>query len=142
MAKHQGANGVEVVRAIRAEIEDLKGVLIPDNVHIEYTRDYGRSASDKVNSLFRDLLIATVEAIAMLDGPTEEAVRAIVPDLPCDVRKGLVVLDLPADRDREGLAALRARMAADLAPYSAVQAQAFRSSLGRFSGEDEPPPAP
>ncbi len=65
-AKHQGANGVEVVRAIRAEVEKLKGVLIPDNVHVEYTRDYGRSASDKVNSLFRDLLIATVAVMFLV----------------------------------------------------------------------------
>ena len=66
VAKHQGANGVEVVRAIRAEIDDLKGVLIPDNVHIEYTRDYGKSASDKVNSLFTDLLIATVAVMFLV----------------------------------------------------------------------------
>ena len=65
-AKHQGANGVEVVRAIRDEVEKLKGVLIPDNVHVEYTRDYGKSASDKVNSLFRDLLIATVAVMFLV----------------------------------------------------------------------------
>ena len=59
IAKHQGANGVEVVRAIREEMERLQGVLIPDNVHVEYTRDYGKSANDKVNGLFTDLMIAT-----------------------------------------------------------------------------------
>ena len=66
VAKHQGSNGVEVVRAIRAEVESLKGELIPDNVHIEYTRDYGKSASDKVNSLFRDLGIATVAVMFLV----------------------------------------------------------------------------
>lgn len=39
--------------------------------------------------------------------------------------------------DRDGLQALRARMAADQALDSPVQAQAFRNSLGRFAGEDE-----
>jgi len=66
IAKHKGSNGVEVVRAIREEVEALKGVLIPDNVHIEYTRDYGKSASDKVNGLFVDLMIATVMVMLLV----------------------------------------------------------------------------
>ncbi|MCU7811536.1 MAG: efflux RND transporter permease subunit [Candidatus Thiodiazotropha sp. (ex Notomyrtea botanica)] len=66
IAKHQGANGVEVVQAIREEVEKLKGLMIPDNVHIEYTRDYGKSASDKVNSLFRDLMIATIAVMFLV----------------------------------------------------------------------------
>jgi multidrug efflux pump subunit AcrB len=60
IAKQKGSNGVEVVQAIRDEVESLKGELIPDNVHIEYTRDYGKSAKDKVDGLFIDLMIATV----------------------------------------------------------------------------------
>jgi multidrug efflux pump subunit AcrB len=66
VAKQKGSNGVDVVRAIRAEVESLKGNLIPDNVHIEYTRDYGKSASDKVNSLFSDLQIATIAVMALV----------------------------------------------------------------------------
>ena len=66
IAKNKGSNGVEVVRAIREEVENLKGVLIPDNVHIEYTRDYGKSASDKVNGLFSDLMIATVMVMILV----------------------------------------------------------------------------
>lgn len=66
IAKHKGANGVEVVQAIRDEVEELKGLIIPDNVHIEYTRDYGKSASDKVNSLFRDLMIATIAVMFLV----------------------------------------------------------------------------
>jgi len=66
IAKNKGSNGVEVVRAIREEVEHLKGVLIPDNVHIEYTRDYGKSASDKVNGLFSDLMIATVMVMILV----------------------------------------------------------------------------
>ncbi len=66
IAKQEGANGVTVVRNIRAEVERLKGSLIPDNVHIEYTRDYGKSASDKVNSLLTDLLIATTAVMVLV----------------------------------------------------------------------------
>jgi multidrug efflux pump subunit AcrB len=66
VAKHQGANSVAVVQNVREEIERIKGNLIPDNVHVEYTRDYGKSASDKVNGLFRDLMIATVLVMVLV----------------------------------------------------------------------------
>ncbi len=66
IAKKKGANGVDVVQAIRAEVDNLKGTVIPDNVHIEYTRDYGKSASDKVNSLLTDLLIATTAVMLLV----------------------------------------------------------------------------
>ena len=66
VAKQKGSNGVVVVRAIQDEIERLKGDLIPDNVHIEYTRDYGKSASDKVNGLFMDLMFATVMVMLLV----------------------------------------------------------------------------
>ncbi|WP_198263274.1 efflux RND transporter permease subunit [sulfur-oxidizing endosymbiont of Gigantopelta aegis] len=66
IAKHEGSNGVEVVQAIRDKVESLKGVLIPDNVHIEYTRDYGKSASDKVNGLLSDLMIASVMVMLLV----------------------------------------------------------------------------
>ncbi len=66
IAKHKGANGVTVVENIREEMKKLQGTLIPDNVHIEYTRDYGKSASDKVNSLFTDLFIATAAVMFLV----------------------------------------------------------------------------
>ena len=66
VAKHKGSNGVVVVQNIRDEIERLKGDLIPDNVHVEYTRDYGKSASDKVNGLFINLMEATVMVMLLV----------------------------------------------------------------------------
>ena len=58
IAKKKGTNGVEVSRDILDKVESLKGVLIPNNVHIEVTRDYGHSANQKVN----ELLAAMFEA--------------------------------------------------------------------------------
>jgi multidrug efflux pump subunit AcrB len=37
----------------------LKGRLIPDNVEVSVSRNYGKSARDKVNSLIKKLFIAT-----------------------------------------------------------------------------------
>ncbi|MEJ2212982.1 MAG: efflux RND transporter permease subunit [Gammaproteobacteria bacterium] len=66
VAKQKGANGVEVVNAVMDEIEKLKGYVIPDNVHIEVTRDYGKTANDKVNALLFKLVFATAVVVALV----------------------------------------------------------------------------
>ncbi len=59
IAKKFGTNGVAVAENILAKVEELKGRLIPDNVEISVTRNYGKSAKDKVNALLKKLFIAT-----------------------------------------------------------------------------------
>ena len=59
IAKQHGANGVSVVNNVIAKMEHLKGHLIPDDVNIEITRNYGATANEKVNSLLIKLAIAT-----------------------------------------------------------------------------------
>ena len=59
IAKKFGSNGVAVAENILAKVEELKGRLIPDNVEIAVTRNYGKSAKDKVNALIKKLFIAT-----------------------------------------------------------------------------------
>ena len=65
IAKKEGANGVTVSKAILEKLEELKGTVIPDNVHVEITRDYGKSANDKVNELLGAMFEATA-AVAIL----------------------------------------------------------------------------
>ena len=62
IAKKEGTNGVEVSKAILAKVEDLKdsGGLIPANVNVAITRDYGKSANDKVNDLLGAMMEAAV----------------------------------------------------------------------------------
>ncbi|NEX19521.1 efflux RND transporter permease subunit [Thiorhodococcus mannitoliphagus] len=59
LAKKEGSNGVTVANAILDKVEQLKGQLIPDNVQIEVTRNYGQTANDKVNELIFKLFVAT-----------------------------------------------------------------------------------
>lgn len=59
VAKKIRTNGVSVANDVLAQVEKLKGRLIPDNVHVEITRNYGQSANDKVNDLIKKLFIAT-----------------------------------------------------------------------------------
>ena len=60
LAKKEGSNGVKVAQSILARVEALKGDLIPSNVNITVTRDYGKSANDKVNELLQAMLEACV----------------------------------------------------------------------------------
>lgn len=59
LAKKEGSNGIDVANAIIAKVNTLKGKLIPDNVNVEVTRNYGETAKDKVNELIMKLFIAT-----------------------------------------------------------------------------------
>ncbi len=59
LAKKEGSNGVTVANAILNKVERLKGQLIPDNVNVELTRNYGQTANDKVNELLFKLFVAT-----------------------------------------------------------------------------------
>ncbi len=60
IAKQHGANGVTVVNQILAKVEELKGYMIPDNVHVAVTRNYGQTANEKVNALMFKLFVATL----------------------------------------------------------------------------------
>ena len=59
IAKKEGSNGVTVANSILARVNHLKGNLIPDNVEVSVTRDYGKSADDKVSELIFKLFVAT-----------------------------------------------------------------------------------
>jgi multidrug efflux pump subunit AcrB len=65
IAKKEGTNGVAVSADILEKLEELKGTVIPDNVNVEITRDYGKSANDKVNELLGAMFEATA-AVAIL----------------------------------------------------------------------------
>ncbi|MCU7935688.1 MAG: efflux RND transporter permease subunit [Candidatus Thiodiazotropha sp. (ex Dulcina madagascariensis)] len=59
IAKKEGSNGVTVANAIKARVEHIKGSLIPDNVEVSVTRNYGKTADDKVTELIFKLFVAT-----------------------------------------------------------------------------------
>jgi multidrug efflux pump subunit AcrB len=65
IAKRPGANAVAVVRDVLKKVNDLKGSLIPANLTVSVTRDYGATASDKSNELLLHMAIA-VFGVALL----------------------------------------------------------------------------
>ncbi|MBA2880247.1 multidrug efflux pump subunit AcrB [Desulfosalsimonas propionicica] len=66
LAKKSGTNAVNVSRSIMAELGELKKSVIPDDVHIEVTRDYGYTAQEKVNSLLNSLFFAIATVVVLL----------------------------------------------------------------------------
>ncbi len=59
VAKKVGTNGVSVAKQVLKQVKILQEQLIPDNVHVTVTRNYGQTANDKVNDLIKKLFIAT-----------------------------------------------------------------------------------
>jgi multidrug efflux pump subunit AcrB len=62
LAKKEGTNGVTVANDILEQLDVLHGHLIPENVRITTTRNYGKTANDKVN----ELLTALFEAACLV----------------------------------------------------------------------------
>ncbi|RAI44535.1 efflux RND transporter permease subunit [Rhodoplanes roseus] len=65
-AKRAGANAVTVSAALLARLEGARGTLIPDDVTVTVTRDYGDTASQKADELFFHLGLATVSIVVLI----------------------------------------------------------------------------
>lgn len=66
LAKQAGANAVEIADKITERLEALKGSLIPDDVELLVTRNYGATANDKANELLFHLGLATVSIVLLV----------------------------------------------------------------------------
>ncbi len=65
VAKRPGANAVRVVDTVLAKIDSLKGTIIPPEVQVSVTRNYGETAAEKSNELLLHMGIA-VFGVALL----------------------------------------------------------------------------
>ncbi|MBB5221870.1 multidrug efflux pump subunit AcrB [Amaricoccus macauensis] len=66
VAKRAGANAVTVAEAILTRVDELHGPLIPEDVRVEVTRNYGETANEKANELLYHLGLATVSIIGLV----------------------------------------------------------------------------
>ncbi|HLV91510.1 MAG TPA: efflux RND transporter permease subunit [Aequorivita sp.] len=68
IAKRKGADAMKIADVILAKVEHLRADLIPDDVHVEVTRNYGETASQKVSELLLHLIgaIIAVTLVVML----------------------------------------------------------------------------
>ena len=65
LAKRPGANAIDVVSAVLAKVDALKGTLIPSDIQVSVTRNYGATASEKSNELLLHMGLA-VFGVAVL----------------------------------------------------------------------------
>ena len=66
VAKRKGTNAVAVAQGLIREVNELKKSVIPSDVDVLVTRNYGRTADEKVNELMKHLGIAVLSIIALL----------------------------------------------------------------------------
>ena len=55
-----------LAEAVLAKVEALRPRLLPADVHVEVTRNYGETAEEKSNELVEHLLIATLSVVALI----------------------------------------------------------------------------
>jgi multidrug efflux pump subunit AcrB len=65
-AKRTGTNAVTVAEGLLQKVAELQKEMIPPNIKIKVTRDYGKTADEKVNELIRELLIAVLSITVLL----------------------------------------------------------------------------
>jgi multidrug efflux pump subunit AcrB len=65
-AKRSGANAVVVAEDLLARLQSVEGHLIPADVNVTVTRDYGETANEKANELLFHLALATVSIVALI----------------------------------------------------------------------------
>ena len=66
LSKRLGTNATQLSEQVLQKVEALRGGLIPHDVKLTVTRNYGETAGEKSNELIDHLLIATLSVIALI----------------------------------------------------------------------------
>jgi len=66
LTKKPGQNAVDVARAARARLDELRNTVIPQGIEATVTRDYGLTAAEKANKLIQKLGFATGSVILLV----------------------------------------------------------------------------
>ena len=66
IAKQAGMNAVTIAAEVIRKVDEMKGIVIPSDVRVTVTRDYGETAQEKANELLWHLLIAVVAVVVFL----------------------------------------------------------------------------
>jgi multidrug efflux pump subunit AcrB len=66
VAKRKGTNAIAIRQAVLAKLETLEGTLIPSDVNVTITRDYGATAAEKSNELLWHMLLAVLSVSVLI----------------------------------------------------------------------------
>ena len=77
VSKRKGANAIAVADRVLASVNSERGSLIPSDVQLSITRNYGETAAEKSNGLLLHMLIAVISVAALVWltlGPSESGI--------------------------------------------------------------------
>ncbi len=66
LSKRTGANATVLAESVLRKVEDLRPRLLPAEIRLDVTRNYGETAQEKSNELVEHLLIATLSVVALI----------------------------------------------------------------------------
>jgi multidrug efflux pump subunit AcrB len=66
LSKRTGANATVLAEEVLGKVGDLRQHLLPAEVHVEVTRNYGETAQEKSNELVDHLLLATLSVVVLV----------------------------------------------------------------------------
>ncbi len=66
IAKRKGTNAIELTRAVERKVETTRGYLLPRDLNVSVTRDYGETAARKSNELLWHMFLAIVSVSALI----------------------------------------------------------------------------
>jgi multidrug efflux pump subunit AcrB len=66
VAKRKGTNAITIADNVLKRIEDARGTIIPDNIHMTITRHYGETAKEKSDELLFHMMIAIVSVTILI----------------------------------------------------------------------------
>jgi multidrug efflux pump subunit AcrB len=66
ITKKPGENAIDVANAVMRRVDQLRNTVIPADVQVVETRNYGASANDKAQKLIQKLLFATASVVALV----------------------------------------------------------------------------
>lgn len=95
VAKRPGANAISVVNEVLQKVDTLKGRIIPGDVQVTVTRNYGATAEEKSNELLFHMLLAVIGVsvlILLALGWREAGIVAIA--IPCTLALTLLIFYL------------------------------------------------
>ena len=66
VSKRKGTNAIAIADHVIEKVNELKGELIPSDVQVAVTRNYGETASEKSNELLLHMMIAILSVTALI----------------------------------------------------------------------------
>jgi len=65
-SKRKGTNATDISRRLLDNVNELRGYVLPNDLNITVTRNYGETAKDKSDELLKHLLIATLSVTLLI----------------------------------------------------------------------------